>query len=181
MSNELTYAQCADFLKRHPGVKVEYNNSDYCIVRHWDKSRGDEFDGVSLRRDMRHTITEFCKTFYPDWTPPVEDEWTAEKALEYAEKKHLLINCHVNGDYSISIAGPDMHPWILSKGGTLIQTIRKWKRINDPDKPEPTREETAIEFLKKLHSLVFDYPLQCEIDTFLKAAGTDAGSKDNSE
>ncbi len=183
MSNKLTKEQpevlsseaCDKYQKEYTYLRVGCTGSADCEpwVAYLCSEPPSEHIFGNSRKDV---ITLHRNKYHPDWTPPVEDVWTAEWALGY-----MLEHCMSFGKATVWSAGEmakDVHHDGTIEG--IVKAVYQWKLIYDPDKPELT----AIQVLEcvrngKLSPSALPEAdvmiTRCAYDSvckFLKAAGT---------
>lgn len=171
MQNNLTSAQCDAFVQDH---NVEVRRSCYGVRDKHPWCCGDATNKApnEIGKTRQEVITLYWREHHPNWTPP--QIWDAETALEYMVKHCLLFS-----QLSVWNAG-DIRKDVRHDGTVegIIKAAHQWKLKHGPDKPEPTREETAMKLLGEtyghlLHPVV-DASLTNKIYTFLKEADHDS-------
>lgn len=165
MPNELTNTQCNAFVQDH---NVEVRRSCYEVRERnpWYCGDSENKEPNKVGKTREATITAYWQKYHPDWTPPVihDEVW----ALRYMKEKHLVFgNSRIwqvgNPGYGIDF-----------EGLTAVGLVLAWKARYDPDKVEPTREETAVELLMEakmhLQHPVIRVSLLQKIDTLIGEA-----------
>ncbi len=178
MPTELTSKQCDAYVEEYE-ITIQYHPHALPDSRWWCWLKSDN----AVKGETRvKTITNHWHDCNPDWTPP--EIWDAERAIQYVLDKRLSIIPSFRGYSKIHIikeapkslvsAPSDFYKTIYTSK-QFADIIQQWERehTHAPDKPEPTREQTAVELLTKVRKYIMnniDSCLRSDIDTFLKEA-----------